>query len=80
MMAQNDLACRGHRLVAKDKVDLCIRALAVCGKTCPNTAQGRRKTGGLASQAPGRQGRGDGGEVAVFTSVNGAKVLHDAGN
>jgi transposase len=41
MMAQNDLAVVGID-VAKDKVDVCIRALAL-RQTCPNTAQGRRK-------------------------------------
>ena len=38
MMTQNDLAVVGID-VAKDKVDLCIRALAL-RQTCPNTAQG----------------------------------------
>src|SRR6201986_5100795 len=41
MMAQNDLVVVGID-VAKDKVDLCIRALAL-RQTCPNTAQGHRK-------------------------------------
>src|ERR1700751_5683483 len=43
MMARNDLIVVGID-VAKDKVDLCIRALAL-RQTCPNTAQGHRKLG-----------------------------------
>jgi transposase len=41
MMAQNDLVVVGID-VAKDKVDACIRALAL-RQSCPNTAQGNRK-------------------------------------
>jgi transposase len=41
MMAQNDLVVVGID-VAKDKVDACIRVLAL-RQTCPNTAQGHRK-------------------------------------
>ena len=41
MMTQDDLAVVGID-VAKDKVDVCIRALALW-RTCPNTPQGRRK-------------------------------------
>jgi transposase len=41
MMAQNDLIVVGID-VAKDKVDACIRALAL-RQTCPSTAQGHRK-------------------------------------
>ena len=41
MMAQNDLVVVGID-VAKDKVDACIRALAL-RQTFPNTAQGHRK-------------------------------------
>ena len=40
-MTQDDLAVVGID-VAKDKVDVCIRTLALW-RTCPNTAQGRRK-------------------------------------
>src|SRR6201997_4880412 len=61
--------------VAKDKVDLCIRALAL-RQTCPNTAQGRRKlvawlrkhqVGKAVMEASGRYER------------EWRKVLHDAG-
>jgi transposase len=41
MMAQNDRVVVGID-VAKDKVDACIRALAL-RQTCPSTAQGQRK-------------------------------------
>jgi transposase len=41
MMAQNDLPVVGID-VAKDKVDACIRTLAL-RQTCPSTAQGHRK-------------------------------------
>src|ERR1700744_3550532 len=53
MMAQNDLAVVGID-VAKDKVDLCIRALAL-RQTCPNTAQGRRWLPGFASTRSARR-------------------------
>jgi transposase len=74
MMAQNDLAVVGID-VAKDKVDLCIRALAV-RQTCPNTAQGRRKlVAWLRRHQVGK---------AVMEASGGyerewRKVLHDAG-
>jgi transposase len=41
MMAQNDVVVVGID-VAKDKVDVCIRAFAL-RQTCPNTVEGRRK-------------------------------------
>ncbi|WP_156898411.1 IS110 family transposase [Bradyrhizobium erythrophlei] len=74
MMAQNQLAVVGID-VAKDKVDLCIRALAV-RQTCPNTAQGRRKlVAWLRRHQVGK---------AVMEASGGyerewRKVLHDAG-
>src|ERR1700744_5242363 len=74
MMAQNDLAVVGVD-VAKDKVDLCIRALAL-RQTCPNTAQGRRRlVGWLRKHQVGK---------AVMEASGGyerewRKVLHDAG-
>jgi len=73
-MAQSDLIVVGID-VAKDKVDLCIRALAL-RQTCPNTAQGRRKlVAWLRRHQVGK---------AVMEASGGyerewRKVLHDAG-
>jgi transposase len=74
MMTQDDLAVVGID-VAKDKVDVCIRALALW-RTCPNTAQGRRKlVAWLRKHQVGK---------AVMEASGGyerewRKVLHEAG-
>jgi transposase len=74
MMTQDDLAVVGID-VAKDKVDVCIRALALW-RTCPNTPQGRRKlVTWLRKHQVGK---------AVMEASGGyerewRKVLHDAG-
>jgi transposase len=73
-MAQNDLVVVGID-VAKDKVDACIRVLAL-RQTCPNTAQGHRK---LVSWLRKHQV-----SKAVMEASGGyerewRKVLHDAG-
>jgi transposase len=74
MMAQNDLVVVGID-VAKDKVDACIRVLAL-RQTCPNTAQGHRK---LVAWLRKHQV-----SKAVMEASGGyerewRKVLHDAG-
>src|SRR5258708_11340760 len=74
MMAQNDLVVVGID-VAKDKVDACIRALAL-RQTFPNTAQGHRKLVGWLRKHHVNQAvmEASGGYERVW-----AKLLRQAG-
>jgi transposase len=74
MMAQNDLVVVGID-VAKDKVDACIRALAL-RQTFPNTAQGHRKLVGWLRKYKVNKAvmEASGGYERVW-----AKVLREAG-
>ena len=73
-MAQNDLVVVGID-VAKDKVDACIRALAL-RQTFPNTAQGHRKLVGWLRKHKVNKAvmEASGGYERVW-----AKVLREAG-